>query len=202
MTDPTPASLQLVVHEAPMGGAMLALPLPADLHERMGVAKPAKPLHVTLLYLGKAARITPELARALVHATREVCERWEPLEGYIGNRLGSFPAGPDGAVPHWASVELTAARKSDQAAGTQAEVASIHELRADLKDAIIAAGFPFEDTYPDYHPHGTLAFAPAGAPGPAFCRSAHVRVEMIELAHGADASDSFDAARAGDAAAC
>lgn len=172
----TDASLALHIHEAPMSGVMISAELPGSMHELLGVPKPVKPLHITLMYLGKAAKITQEDAAAIAGAVRRVCAETPSLAGTVGAQLGSFPAGEDG-VPHWASVDIP----------------GLVELRAHLKEAVIEAGFAFKDFYPTFNPHVTLGFAPEGEPGPITeCQAVNVVVEALEIAYGPDGAGVFE----------
>lgn len=184
MTD----QMRLTIHEFDMSGVMLAVPLPHSLPDQLRVARPAKPMHVTLLYLGKAAKVTPEQAQALVAAARKVCASYGSLEGAIGDRFDSFPTGPDGTVPHWASVSLIATDNKYSVG------ADLHNLRSDLKAAIVEAGFPYDDTYPSYTPHVTIAFKQPGEPAPERRGAVWVEgIDTVELAYGPDAREAFAA---------
>lgn len=96
--------------------------------------------HITLLYLGDGTPL--EQLETLVGAVYAVTSRTKPFTVQT-SQVTTFPHGSDG-TPVIARIEGE----------------PLHALRAELKASILKAGIPFEDTYPEYKPHVTLAYSP------------------------------------------
>jgi 2'-5' RNA ligase len=108
-----------------------------------GTREPSASLHVTLVYIGSGVAI--DVIAEAVKATYAVTAKTRPFT--VGTtRVTSFPINPDdqGGHPIIARVE------SDD----------LHDLRQNLVDALTDAGVDFNNKFPDYKPHVTLAYAP------------------------------------------
>jgi 2'-5' RNA ligase len=102
--------------------------------------------HITVLYLGSEVSIDG-IAKA-TEAAYGVASRARPFQ--VSSRLvTSFPAGDDG-VPIIAKIESP----------------ELMMFQAALKVAFKSSGVSFNDKYPEYKPHVTLAYSDAGTDMP------------------------------------
>jgi 2'-5' RNA ligase len=124
---------------APVDGAMVALYPPTHVAERLALSggEPPEQLHVTLAYLGKAARLR-ELGR-LRSVVAGCAAAMPPLTGVISG-LGLFTAGEKPVT--YASVD----------------VPGLPERREALVAALRASGYPVSGEH-GFTPHITLAYA-------------------------------------------
>lgn len=124
--------------------AFIGLRVPADAarllesHEVPGERLSASDMHVTILYLGKTVPMV-ELAKAMV-AAYGVATRTSPLSLAI-DRVTNFPVGPDG----WPLI-------------CRIESPELQKLSADLRAEFTRLGLPFNNKWPDYKPHVTMAY--------------------------------------------
>lgn len=96
-------------------------------------------MHVTMVYLGKDVPIEV-LARAMT-VTFSVVNGRSPFAVQT-HRVTTFPPNPVDGVPIIAPIESP----------------DLHAFRRTLVQAFQAEGVPFNNKYPDYHPHVTLGY--------------------------------------------
>lgn len=104
-----------------------------------GKKTPSDHMHITMLYLGKELEI--EAVLLAVQATFAVVASWSPF--LLTTRwVSTFPRNPDDGVPIIARIESE----------------DLHELVDTLREAFDQEGVPYNNKYPDYKPHVTLAY--------------------------------------------
>lgn len=122
-------------------GAMIALvPSPADL-QRLAIpgGEPVDQMHLTLVYLGEAADIEPEIREELITWAREVAPSWDSVEG-------------DGFAPAWFNPTGEEPRLTLVCSGP--DLAEMHEtVLADVSDSL-----DLPDQHQPFIPHVTLAY--------------------------------------------
>lgn len=125
-------------------------------------------LHMSVIVLGDVDDLTLEQQRTLVGVVSEVVSDTPALYGYIEG-TGTFPQAEGGSV-WWAEPHLV----------------GLTEFRERLVDAVTAAGIPFEEKFPTYQPHITLAYLDEGAEPPAVTlpESGSIIVDEITVAIG------------------
>jgi 2'-5' RNA ligase len=99
--------------------------------------------HITLVYIGD--QIPIEVLAEAIKATYAVTSQTRPFTVRT-TRVASFPVNPDDQQGHPVIAHI----ESDE----------LHELRANLTDHFKDAGVSFNQKYPKYRPHVTLAYAP------------------------------------------
>ncbi len=124
--------------------AFIGLRVPADAarllesHEVPGERLSASDMHITILYLGKNVPVV-DLAKAMV-AAYGVAQRTSPLS-LIVDRVTNFPVGNDG----WPLI-------------CRLESPGLQQLNVDLKAEFTRLGLPFNNKWPTYAPHVTMAY--------------------------------------------
>ena len=131
--------------------AFLGITIPHETARLLGQVEiegtPESPatFHITLLYLGKEVPVE-DLAKC-IEATFAVTSVTKPFTAQT-NLVTSFPANPDDGIPIICRVESE----------------PLHALQAAIKASFKQHGVPFNDKYPEYKPHITLGYLPAGEP--------------------------------------
>lgn len=96
--------------------------------------------HITALYLGK--KVPVDTVMSAIRACHDFCQTQKPFEVQT-SLVTSFPANPEDGIPVIAKVVSP----------------ELMKFREGLKQAVIASGVPFDDKYPEYKPHVTLAYS-------------------------------------------
>jgi 2'-5' RNA ligase len=113
-----------------------------------GKALEQEEMHITLLYLGKGMSAYHVLSAAM--GCHTVTVRWKPFTVHAA-ALMCFPENPEDGVPVIARVVST----------------ELARFREEVRGAMDKMSVPYSNKYPEYKPHVTLAYAPAGSAGPA-----------------------------------
>lgn len=108
-----------------------------------GTRESSASLHVTLVYIGSNVAI--DAIADAVKATYAVTAKTRPFT-VRATRVTSFPVNPDDQGGH----PIIARIDSDE----------LHGLRENLVEALDEAGVEFNNKFPEYKPHVTLAYAP------------------------------------------
>jgi 2'-5' RNA ligase len=113
-----------------------------------GKAVGQEEMHITVLYLGKEMSAYHVLSAAM--GCHTVAARWKPFLVHAA-ALMCFPENPEDGVPVIARVVST----------------ELQKFREEIRIAMDKMSVPYSNKYPEYKPHVTLAYAPAGSAGPA-----------------------------------
>lgn len=124
-------------------GIMIALPIPDAIAKSMGKRRvPAEEMHVTLAYLGRTDKVTPDQVKKAMHICKEVAQRWPVMKAKIGG-VGRFKASPS----------------SDDMDVIYASFNSpdLPELRQEIVELMRADGVPFKNNH-GFTPHITTDY--------------------------------------------
>lgn len=150
-TDPAANAAGAVNENPAPAGVMVALYPPDDIAQALALdaegAEPMTTLHMTLAYLGKVDDVGVEQVGALVELVREFAAQSYDVAAEVAG-LGRWGAGEDGD----AFVALI-------------DAPELPDFRADLVDALTAAGFAPRTDH-GFTPHITLAYLPPDAETP------------------------------------
>ena len=153
-------------------GAMVALKIPVKVANKLALAdgEPADGMHITLAYLGKAAKIDRGIVQDSLNRFA-----WPdaPLTGTIGGGGGRFQNGDPDGDPIWA----------------QPDIPGLAKMRTALVDHLHGDGIDVADDH-GFTPHVTLAYVAADAPTPDLPAEKYdVSFSSVHLAHGGNWSE-------------
>jgi len=133
-------------------GAMINLTVPAGAGQQFALdsdgALPASDLHITLIYLGKAANLSDQQIRNIHGAVEDIAFNHKPLQGAI-NGIGRFCNNDPDGDPFFIIPDI----------------ALLPTLRQDLIDRLESKGVPTAKDH-GFVPHITLTYLPHEAPNP------------------------------------